>query len=510
MLKNKENSLVYTLIILLIIASFYSIYLYGVNVPHWDDHAIRTFVDGFTLKKSFHILDFHNEHRIAWTRTIALFSNAIFGELNFKYLMYFGQFGLMALLATYIPLLKKQSLPLLIIALFVLNFSTFENSLWGMAALQNHWVMFFAIGALVSLSSSIFRSPIHVYIATVFSVLALFTSGNGVLVGPLGIMLLFFKGEKKLLKYWAIFHVVLLSLYFIGFSGGGNEKPNIEDFFLNFFALTGSFIYPIFGAIFTIKFSYIFGILNLIITLLVFLRLFVNKEENNRILAFLGIQGFLIGTLALIAFSRNDYEVLNLLSSKYKIYSFLILGTNFFIGLDLLRSKKWRISIIAFSVFLFINAQISFAESLNETRQSRVSDTLNLRLKETNYDSSSYQLPLFGFENNLNLEDAIVESSKIDSLAFGKGELMFFSSNMTLDTDNYIFLKAKEEKYILELKKSSTAHYNGVGKLDLRNFKNGIYQVYLLEIGNESVNLFDTQKTVRIKGQEFKEAEKNW
>jgi hypothetical protein len=424
--------------------------------------------------------------------------------------MYLGQLGLVALLVTYIPLLKKQSIPLLLVALFIFNFSTYENSLWGMAALQNHWVMFFSLAAIVTLSSSIIRSPIHLYTAAAFSVLALFTSGNGVLVGPICIILLFFKGEKKELGYWTIFHVILLSLYFIGFTGGGNVKPNMEDFFLNFFALTGSFIYPIFGYFFSPKLAYIFGVFNLLIALAIFIKLFITRQENNRLLAFLSIQGFLIGTLALIAISRNDYEVINLLSSKYKIYSFLILGTNFFIGYDLLITKKWKYSVLAISFFLYFNAQISFAENLKETKKSRVSDTLNLRLKETNYDSSTYQLPIFGFEKNLNMEDAIPDPSKIDSLAFRKGELLFFSANMNHEMDNYIFLKAKEEKHILELKKSLISGYNGLGKLDLRNFKTGIYQVYLLEIGKDSVQLFDTQKTVKIKGLAFPEAKKNW
>ena len=61
---------------LLILGFFFQ--KYAINVPHWDDHALKAFIlfweesDSFwqNLKKLF---SQHNEHRIVFTRLITFF-----------------------------------------------------------------------------------------------------------------------------------------------------------------------------------------------------------------------------------------------------------------------------------------------------------------------------------------------------------------------------------------------------------------------------------------------------
>jgi hypothetical protein len=504
MTKNVTNSIIFLLISILILSSFFFIFQFGINVPHWDDHAIRIFVDNFSISELF---DFHNEHRLAWTRIIAVLSNGLLGELNFKALMYVGQLGLVGLLFTFLPIQKQTKIPFLIIALFIFNASTYENSLWGMAALQNHWVMFFAMLSILVLSNSSFKNSINLYVAGGLSLLAMFTSGNAVLIGPIGLVLLFFKGDKKQIVYWAIFHTLLLFLYFIGFSGGGNVRPNIEEFFLNLFSLSGSFIHPIFDYYYSNKPAYIFGVINLVLSLGVFFRLFVANHDYKKLLAFLGFQAFLIGTLILIAFSRNDYAIETLVSSKYKIYSFLILGTNFFFVFDFLKSKKLKWFLIAFAVFLFFNAQFSFYNSLKETKQSRISDAANLKFAQTDYANSSYNLPILPIEVAMTtLEDP----SKIDSVAYDKSDLYFFTKRLSRSSENYILLKSKSKDFILPMFQSRNKAYKGFGKLDLRNFETATYSLFLLENNQDSLKLYDVKKIIKIKGISYNEAKKNW
>ncbi|AWV98237.1 hypothetical protein [Arcticibacterium luteifluviistationis] len=511
-----KNRAVYAIITLLILGSVWMVLKFGVNVPHWDDHAIRVLIDEFSWSKIGGLFKFHNEHRIWLTRTVTLIYESISGDTNFKFMMYFGQFGLVALMLLYILLarhFKLNSLSLLFLALFIFNFSTVENSLWGMAAIQNHCILFFAIGSLCFLSTSYFNEKTSFIAAIIFSILALLTSGNAVLIAPIGLAILFFLGRKKQMLIWLGVHTLVFAIYFIGFEKSVSERPHIEDFFLNFLALNGSHFYPILDTIFNTKLAYIFGLLNILFGLWVIFRLFFSKDTNEKTLNFLAIQAFFLGTLALVAIGRNDYQVETLLSSKYKIYSFLIFGTNILFGWQFYKSQKWKYALAAIAVFLFLNAQVSYLGLLRSTHMERVAYTINLKHEQRHLKKTAYHLPTFNFEKSLSIDMAEIDPSKIDSIAFEGNHLLFFENNLQKFHDNYIWLKSKDSEYLLPLrlvKGSLFGTVEGIAYLERRNFKTDVYQTYLLEVSDNKAELFDAVKTLKIEGIPYTEAPKNW
>lgn len=515
--ENAKNRAVYAVIALLILGSVWMVLRFGVNVPHWDDHAIRVLIDDFSTSKIGGLFSFHNEHRIWLSRTMTLIYKSISGQTDFKFMMYFGQFGLAALMLLFIVLarhFKLNSLSLVFIALFIFNFSTVENSLWGMAAIQNHCIFFFAVGSLSLLSTSHFSAKASFIAAIAFSLLALLTSGNAVLIAPIGLAVLFFLGRKKKMLIWLGVHALAFAVYFIGFERSVSERPHIEDFFLNFLALNGSHFYPILDTIFSTKLAYVFGFFNIIFGLWVALRLFFSKDTNEKTLNFLAIQAFFLGTLALVAIGRNDYQVATLLSSKYKIYSFLIFGTNILFGLEFLKSQKWKYGIAVLAIFLFVNAQISYLGLVRSTHQERVADVINLKNSEADFSKTAYNPPTFGFEKSLQVESAELDPSKIDSIAFEGNNLLFFENNLQKFHENYIWLKSNESEYLLPLrlvKGSLFGTVEGIAYLERRNFKTDVYQTYLLEVTDDkNAQLFDAVKTLKIEGIPYTEAPKNW
>ncbi len=506
-----QNNIIYLVSALLVLSSFWMIYAFGINVPHWDDHAVRNFIDNSSIT---HIFSFHNEHRIGLTRLSALLTNLLSGKLNFKWLMYFGQFGLVGLFGCYIFLARELSiskLGLLILACCIFNFSTFENSLWGMAAVQNHGILFFAPAALITLSINDLSKRYIFVLATFFSLSCLVTSGNGVLIAPIGLVLLFFKGESKKAWYWLAIHTVAFTIYFIGFSRNGGIQPHIEDFFLNFIALGGSLVYPILGKNISATLPSVIGLANLFLAIWVFFRLLFLKDSNKRLLSYLGLQAFFFGTLSLIAISRNDYETAVLLSSKYKIYSFLIFGTSAFFGMGFLKGNKIRYGLVALTFLAFINSQWSYWPMLKTLKIERTADLFNLKKSTTG--ETSFKPTTLGFETTLNPEDAIPDANKVDSIAFKDDKLLFFENEWNSDSETYIWLKSKAFEYLQPvngLGNSLVRHQAGRADLDLKNFKTDVYQIYLLEVGKSDTRLFNTKKTVRIEGVNFTEAPKNW
>ncbi|MFT4733444.1 MAG: hypothetical protein ACI9K1_000396 [Arcticibacterium sp.] len=511
MQKSVQNNIIFALITFLVLGAFYAIYMYGVNVPHWDDHAVRNYVDSFYVSGMF---KFHNEHRLGLTRLVALITNSLSGELDFKWLMYFGQFSLVGLLAAYYYTAKKLVIPkigLLILAMCIFNFSTFENSLWGMAAVQNHGILFFASATLITLSLTNIANKYIFALAVILSLCCLVTSGNGVLVPPIGFLLLFLRRETKMAWYWLGIHAIVFTCYFIGFSRNGGQMPHIESFFLNSIALSGSLIYPVLGKGVNAIVPSLVGVTNMALSLFVFFRLFFLKDSNQKLLIFLGLQAFFFGTLALIAISRNDYETAVLLSSKYKIYSFLIFGTNAFFGSEFLSNKKVYYLLIGFTILIFFNAQLSYWPAQKALKLERTADLFNLKQDYT--QSSSFKLTSQKFEASLKSELAIADEGKVDSIAFINDKLLFFENNLAPRVESYIWLKSDSAQYLEPLNNMSYSLLKasaGRADLDLRNFKSNVYEIYLLEVDKLKSKLYNTNKTVRIEGVEFTEAAKNW
>ncbi|PRY39206.1 hypothetical protein CLV58_10896 [Spirosoma oryzae] len=203
---------------------------YAVNVPKWDDHALRHFLlladQAPTLSnKLYQFVKQHNEHRIAYDRIIAWLDYQLTGKLNFRHLMVVGNLSLLGLLLVFVSVLRRAGRPLLYavpVACLLFNLSQWENMYWGMAALQNFSIMLWVVGAVYYLS---YTNRLTTAIG--LAVLATLTSGNGLLVWPIGALILFLRlaqphSTRRPLVTWLLISGGAIGLYFIGFTKPGD------------------------------------------------------------------------------------------------------------------------------------------------------------------------------------------------------------------------------------------------------------------------------------------------
>ena len=66
-----------------------------VNIPRWDDYDVFLNYLNSTNKERLHLLfSQHNEHRIAFVRIVAEIMYQLFGRIDFRLLIFFGNSAL--------------------------------------------------------------------------------------------------------------------------------------------------------------------------------------------------------------------------------------------------------------------------------------------------------------------------------------------------------------------------------------------------------------------------------
>ena len=334
----------------------------AVNVPKWDDHALKAYLfyserEATFTGKIYQLFRQHNEHRIVLDRFVTWLDYAVFGKLNYLHLMLLGNAGLLGLLGIFgavlargpaMSSLKKMSslryLPPIAFLLF--NLSSWENAFWGMAALQNFSVVLFVLGAIYILSFTQNLTG-----AVILAILATLTSGNGILIWPIGAVLLGLQRRFRPLVFWGISAAVVIGLYFVGYekpAGNPPSRGSIIDLLKGWLAFNGAAgeVFPV-GSAFTI--CLLLGGLLTVVLLITSLWVLFNQfqaESQWRTGApisafFLGSVAFLLGTAAIVAWSRVGFGLDVLITSRYKIYSLTLLAVAYVFAVTQL-GGLWR------------------------------------------------------------------------------------------------------------------------------------------------------------------------
>ncbi|MDP5121589.1 MAG: hypothetical protein NWQ46_08350, partial [Spirosomaceae bacterium] len=186
---------------------------YAVNIPHWDDHALKGFILSLDFAKSLAdqielFFAFHNEHRIVFTRFVTWLIVKFNGSIDYRIMMIIGNSAIIGIWIYFISCVNKYRLSAWYIAIsgwLLFSLAISENFFWGMASVQNFWVIFWSLTTFYLLiygEMEDMRNPFHnrsevllnakplnrlmFYSAIATSLLALFTSGNGLLVPVIG------------------------------------------------------------------------------------------------------------------------------------------------------------------------------------------------------------------------------------------------------------------------------------------------------------------------------------
>ncbi|GAB4045264.1 hypothetical protein GCM10028810_16190 [Spirosoma litoris] len=217
------------------------------------------------------------------------------------------------------------------VAYLLLNLSHWENMFWGMAALQNFTVIFWVFGVIYLLA---YTQKIGA--ALLVAIVASLTSGNGLLVWPVGFAILLLQtsswAKSKNLLYWGGSAIAVIALYFWGYAkpeGNPPAKGSLLDLISGWMAFTGSAAeaFPVKSVLTA---CIVLGGLSLIFILGICLNI-LKKWLSQRALSpfdsfVLGSAVFLVGTGAVVAWTRAGFGANTLITSRYKLYSVLTLA----------------------------------------------------------------------------------------------------------------------------------------------------------------------------------------
>lgn len=341
------------------------------NVPYLDDyHSILSFIiaylkTGTAAEKIQLIFAQHNDHRIAFQRSVVLVQYYLCDSINFKYLIIFGNLSIVGILIILMKSCNKtyerffQMLP---VVYLLFSFRYFEASFWAMVTLTGLWVVTFSLASILLLS----RDGVINFIGSCFfATLAMYTQGNGKLVLASGFVLLLLKKKYRGLCYWLIFSGALcLSTLLFKFTYGGYQNVlTVLQAPLNHIVSVFSFL-GLFAI--NLKLSIILGG----IIIIGFLHC-CRKRYYQQNLALFVMFFHIILTAVAVGYARPSIYF----SSRYSIYSVLALVIMYLIYSDIysyLTSTKYFVTITGIFIACSLICNFTFAPLYIKLYTSRI------------------------------------------------------------------------------------------------------------------------------------------
>lgn len=337
----KAFVIILSLIILLPVAIYFTVWdYYAINIPKWDDHALKTFIAEYAQAGDWKgkiqaLFKQHNEHRIALTRLFAWMDYAMFGHLNYRHLMTAGNIMLLAAIPLFYELLRKNKKPLFAlvpIPFLWMTLAFWENMYWGMAAVQNLGVVTLVLWTLYL----VINPKTLPFAAAIFlSLITVLTSGNGLMVLPIGAVLLFLSQNRKRFALWLVVSAAEIFCYFYWYTkpeSNPESKAGVVQLAKGYMAFLGSFAESI-PVLDHFKVCLFLGIVLFLVAVSIasttLFRIVRNKYpvkfERITDLFCLGAVMFILGTALIVVYSRAGFGLEGLITSRYKIYSVLLL-----------------------------------------------------------------------------------------------------------------------------------------------------------------------------------------
>lgn len=340
------NRVNYYLILLVGILYILTVLKYSVNMPYWDDYnAVIGFLNNYVEILGFWptidlILSHHNEHRIVFSRIVELVQFKLIGEVNFLYLIIIGNLGwflVLAFLWKYASQRGVTTTQFLPVVLFMLSFNHYELMTWAMASISQYYQVLFSIVAIYFLVTN------KTIFALLFLIVSVFTVGGGVVLIPLFSLYFLLKRDWKNLGLTIGVSILVLLTYFVflDYTKPGHH-PSITETLLNpalliayVLSFIGSTLLTFMSGDAIYRYAVVFfGVFFLVLYAFIAKRLY----KNQPFLFWLIL--FIIATATLTGLSRAGFGVGQALSSRYGIYSVLLLSVIYLAYLLEFRNKK--------------------------------------------------------------------------------------------------------------------------------------------------------------------------
>lgn len=362
-----------------------------VNVPFTDDYNLLETIYKFRQETNFvesmkFLFEQINQHRFPFERTIMLIMVFFTGTVNIKMQILVGNMFMLGILFMFFRSLKKEDISwyyFIPVPYILFNLVYFENAFWGIAAIQNTPLLFFAFLSAYGLGRNDQKGLV---IGIVAAIITTYISGSGMLTWISGALILILQRRFSLLFQWGIAAAAVIAFYFLfdyHFITSEAEKPWKHPIYNLIFALGfwGNAFYldiphPSIPGFYTdMILCVLAGAVIGLIMLMWLLRSLSNARLHWTHWLILGALMFVIGTGCMFVLSRPLSNWMmhggKLLSRRYMIFGIAGLATAYVALIIMtkgIRQLQPGVAIFSMLVFLALHV-VSYFKSIPQLRK---------------------------------------------------------------------------------------------------------------------------------------------
>ncbi|REA58404.1 hypothetical protein DSL64_21050 [Dyadobacter luteus] len=362
-----------------------------VNVPFTDDYNLLETIYKFRQETNFvesmkFLFEQINQHRFPFERTIMLIMVFFTGTVNIKVQILVGNMFMLGILFMFFRSLKKEDISwyyFIPVPYILFNLVYFENAFWGIAAIQNTPLLFFAFLSAYGLGRNDQKGLV---IGIVAAIVTTYISGSGMLTWISGALILILQRRFSLLFQWAIAAAAVIAFYFLfdyHFITSEAEKPWKHPIYNLIFALGfwGNAFYldiphPSIPGFYTdMILCVLAGAVIGLIMLMWLLRSLSNARLHWTHWLILGALMFVIGTGCMFVLSRPLSNWMmhggKLLSRRYMIFGIAGLATAYVALIIMTKGiRQLQPGIAIFSMLVFLSLHVvSYFKSIPQLRK---------------------------------------------------------------------------------------------------------------------------------------------
>lgn len=340
---------------------------YTSNIPYTDDFNLLETIHHFHVANGFVgkievLFEQVNQHRFAFERTVMLIMYFFTGTVNIKTQILLGNLALLGIFYLLFLTFKKEQISwyyFIPVPYVLFNLVYFENAVWGIAAIQNTPLIFFAFLSAYGMGKNDQKGW---YLGVAAALLTTFTSGSGILTWIIGTLILVLQKRFKLLFVWLAIALAIVLFYFLfdyqvipSHTGSIWPHPIFNLIFV--FAFWGNALYldvihPIANSFYAdMIWCVLLGVGILLIFSIWVIRLVMARTTFWSDWFLWGAMMFAMGTGAMFVISRpiNTYVMYggNIFSRRYMIFGVALLATVYVCVVILVKNFKNVKNIIA-------------------------------------------------------------------------------------------------------------------------------------------------------------------
>lgn len=361
------------LIVLPVVYFFILLDAHLVNIPYTDDFNLLETVQklrnsGSILEMLKALFEQVNQHRFGFERIVMLIMFVLTGSVNIKMQIIIGDLFMLGIGYLLYLSLKKERISwywFIPVPYILFNLVYFENAYWGIAALQNTPLIFFAMLTAYGLAR---EDEKGFRIAVIAALLTTFTSGSGLLAWIVGMIILAFQKRFKSLLWWIAGSAAILLFYFFfdyQFISSPGEKVWNHPIFNAIFVMAfwGNALYldvrhplvPVFHQ--DIIACVFLGAGIALVFAIWAIRILLARKPTFSDWLLLGAMMFVMGTGAMFVISRpiNSYVMYGgtVFSRRYMIFGVVLVAVCYVCVVVVLRNfKRWN-NVVAIAATLF-------------------------------------------------------------------------------------------------------------------------------------------------------------